>query len=81
MAKILHFPKTDSQTPADFIKESIGILEENKPKNVLIAYKLEDGTVMTGYFNCDFGDRQEMLGHIQCDIIDQMILANLGDRY
>ncbi|MCK9460699.1 MAG: hypothetical protein M0R80_13760 [Proteobacteria bacterium] len=80
MAKIIHFPPTLADTPLAFIGECQGVIKENDIKSILIAYKLDDGSVMTGYFECDFGTRQELAGHIQCDIIDQMILAN-PDRY
>lgn len=80
MVKILHFPKSNTDTPIEFIEETKGIVSGEDVISVLVAFKLSDGTVMTGYHKCDFGTRQELVGHIQCDIIDQMILAN-EDRY
>jgi len=82
MAKIIHFPdnrpKFDSAT--DFLNDSIKVLEDEKVESVLIAGRSKDGYVVTGYHKCDFGLRQELCGHIQCDIIDQMIREN-PERY
>lgn len=80
MPKIIPFPKTDAQSVDAFLRQSIEILLENKVYSLLIAGKCENGEVITGYYECDFGQRQEICGHIQCDIIDQMIRAN-PDRY
>ena len=80
MAKIIHFPKTDAERPIDFLVETIDIVKEREVESVVICFKMADGEVMTGYFNADFGTRQEICGHIQCDIIDSMILVN-PERY
>lgn len=80
VAKIIHFPKNKSITPQDFVQEISEAVKENPAKSIMVACKLEDGSVMTGYFNCDFGTKQELVGHIQCDIIDQMIRTN-SERY
>ena len=81
MADIIYFPPTNNWiSVTDFLQDSIKKLEEEKAVKCLIAAKTEDGSVITAYFNCGFGEKQELLGHIQCDIIDQMIRAN-PDRY
>lgn len=80
MAKIVNFPKTKAQDPNDFLVETIDIVKEREVESIVISLKLKDGEIMTGYFNADFGTRQEICGHIQCDIIDSMILAN-SERY
>lgn len=82
MAKIIRLIDHMEKYPdaAQFLIDTARIFEGEGIETVLIAGKSKDGQVMTGYFNCDFGERQELCGHVQCDIIDQMILANL-DRY
>lgn len=86
MAEIIPLPTSQAATPMAFIQESRDILANNymdgeqEVVSVIVAYKCKDGTVLTGYHNADFGTKQEMLGHIQCDVIDQMIRAN-PDRY
>lgn len=64
----------------DFLGEACEELIKHGTVSIVIAAKNAAGEVLTGYFRCDVGTRQEICGHIQCDIIDQMILANL-DRY
>lgn len=76
MAKIIHFSQPNDVSLKEYIQETKQILEEEGVDNLLIAAKLKDGRVITGYYHCDFGSRQELLGHIQCDVIDQMIQAN-----
>lgn len=80
MAKIIHFPNSQAQTSDDFLTETFDIAREQEIESIVVSFRLKSGEVMTGYFNADFGTRQEICGHIQCDIIDQMILSNL-DRY
>ena len=80
VAQVINFPQNKAVAPQEFIQEISEAIKENPVMSIMVACKLEDGSVMTGYFNCDFGTKQELVGHIQCDIIDQMIRANT-DRY
>ena len=82
MANIIRFPMPDKEysSAKDFLQDSADRLEAEGVEAVLIAGKSRDGQVVTGYYQCSFGVRQELCGHIQCDIIDQMIRANI-DRY
>jgi hypothetical protein len=82
MADIIRFPRPDDEydSTRDFLQDTILRLEEEGVESVLIAGKTKDGQVITGYYKCNFGLRQELCGHIQCDIIDQMIRAN-PERY
>jgi len=80
LAKIIHFPQSNARSPNDFLTETFDIAKEEEIESIVVSFKLKNGEVMTGYFNADFGTRQEICGHIQCDIVDQMILANL-ERY
>lgn len=79
MGKIVKF-KTQKENVKDFldeVKEEVDNLEIN---NLIIASKLKDGTVITGYTkNLDMGEKQELLGHIQADIINEMIRINYID--
>lgn len=81
MAKILHFPIPESEsTIEEFLKETAEIAKSDEAICAVVACKLPDGSWITGYKNADWGTRNEAMGHIQSDIIDQMILSNL-DRY
>lgn len=80
MSKIIKLP-VKSETVEGFAEEIKEFILTNNGKSVMIAMKCDDGTVLTGYYNCEWAVKLEMLGHVQCDIIDQMILTNLGERY
>jgi len=80
MAEILHFPPSEAQTPEEFINETRDMMAGEDISSVIIVAKNSNGEVTTGYYQCDFSTRLELSGHIQCDIIDQMIRAN-PERY
>lgn len=81
-AKIIHFPEEGREYASvrSYLLDVALKLELEDCDNVLIAAKNKNGEVITGYYKANFGLRQELCGHIQCDIIDQMIRANI-DRY
>ena len=81
MAKIIHFPSPKNEdTPEEFMLDTIETIKEMEVETIIIAAKNKEGYWVTGYLNADWATRNEALGHIQADIIDQMILSNL-DRY
>lgn len=68
--------KTDSLLEfVDEIKEQI---KEYNIDNMIVASKLKDDDhyVITGYKNLTMAEKQELVGHIQVDIIDEMIRKN-----
>lgn len=70
--------KTKTDNLKEFIEDFINKADEMKLDNVLIATKVRNGDnyVMTGYCNLDMAEKQELLGHIQIDIINEMIRQN-----
>ena len=81
MAKIIHFPSPKNEdTPEEFMLDTIETIKEMEAETIIIAAKNKEGYWVTGYLNADWATRNEALGHIQADIIDQMILSNL-DRH
>lgn len=79
MAKIIKF-KTKKENVKKFLNEVIEEVDNLEIDNMIIASKLKDGTVVTGYTkNLDMGEKQELLGHIQADIINEMIRINYID--
>ena len=76
MAKIINFKSTNSQV-IDFLKEAIDIVKDKNIDNVLISFKVkDDNSIMTGYCNLDMGEKQELVSHIQIDIVRDMINQN-----
>lgn len=77
MAEIFHLPQPEKEKSIrDFLIESVMVLEKRGCTNAIICAKDAEGTVVTGYYNLDCGERQELCAHIQCDIIDKMIMIN-----
>ena len=75
MAKIIQFPST--QSPAMWMEELSELIQDDSP--VAIAIKLPDGSVATGYWRCDAGTRMELIGHLQADVMFNMVKANMDD--
>lgn len=77
MARIINFKNKNNQVK-DFLEEAKNIVEKENIDNVMIAFKLKNGEdcVMTGYCNLSMGEKQELLGHIQVDIVKDMIEHN-----
>ena len=82
MSKIIHFPdkKEEICTASDFLSDCAQTMKDEGVTSILIAGKNDQGQVITGYYNCGFALKHELCGHIQCDVVDQMIRAN-PDRY
>lgn len=70
--------KSQSDKVVDFLEDAIVKVKEYKADNILIAIKLngQDGYVLTGYHNLNMAEKQELIGHIQIDVIDEMIHQN-----
>ena len=76
MAKIIHIGK---DAP---IKNILGdlqtMVEEGKVVTLSAAIKLTDGCVATAY-HADFGERAELIGHMQADLTWSMVVANIEE--
>lgn len=77
MGKIIKL-KSNQENVIEFLEDAIVQARKYDVDNVMIAFKLrqEDQYVMTGYCNLDMCEKQELIGHIQIDIIDDMIRRN-----
>lgn len=72
MGKIIHLQRP---TKEEWTQEVIRALSEGKK----IAVAIEcDGYVETAYWQCDWADKQVLIGHLQADVIDGMIQATYG---
>ncbi len=74
MGKIIRL-KSKQENVIEFLEDAIVQARKYNADNVMIAFKLrqEDANIMTGYCNLDMGEKQELLGHIQVDIVNDMI--------
>ena len=72
MGKVLNFPETvDKKEWAQEVLEAF--MEQGE--NMSVAIHLPDGGVLTAYWNCDFAQKQILLGHMQVDIINDCMKA------
>lgn len=77
MGKVVKI-KTKNDNLKEFLDDFLKKVDEMDLDNVLIATKVKNGEnyVMTGYCNLDLCEKQELLGHIQIDIVNDMIRQN-----
>lgn len=73
MGKILDFPTAQS-----WIESAIDGIEDKTP--ILIAYKMPNGEVCTGWWKASLQERQELIAHLQIDVMLGVVRENLeGD--
>lgn len=77
MGKIIKL-KSNQENVIEFLEDAIVQAKKHHVDNVMIAFKLrqEDAYIMTGYCNLDMAEKQELIGHIQVDIVNDMIRRN-----
>lgn len=77
MGKIIKF-KSKSDNLVEYLEDLIKKVKENKIDNIAVAMKTkkEDAYVMTGYFGLDLCEKQELLSHMQLDIVNEMVYIN-----
>lgn len=70
--------KSKTENILEFIEELKDNVNKYKIDNIMVACKLKDSNhyVITGYKNLTMSEKQELVGHIQIDIIDEMIRNN-----
>lgn len=74
------FPDQQDQSKENMLRvlrDMIADVEAGKVENFAIAAKLSDGTIGTGWANCDIGQRQELVSHLQVDIFYKIVYVNL----
>lgn len=76
-AKIIKF-KSKTDNVISFLEDAKEKVKEYEVDNVLIAMKLknQENYVLTGYHNLNMAEKQELIGHIQVDIVNDMIQQN-----
>ena len=75
---IIQFP-TDSVNVDEWIKLSTQHIAHDTP--VIMAYKMPDGEVHTAYWNAKPFQKQELLGHIQMDIMMDCVKMNAEEIF
>ena len=72
MGKVLNFPEAADKK--EWAQEVLKAFME-QGENMSVAIHLPDGDVLTAYWNCDFAQKQILLGHMQVDIINDCMKA------
>ena len=77
MGKVIKL-KSNQENVIEFLEDAIVQARKYNVDNVMVAFKLrqEDAYIMTDYCNLDMAEKQELVGHIQVDIINDMIKQN-----
>lgn len=71
--------KTKSDDVVEFLEQAIAHVKERKIDNVMVVMKLradDEGNVLAGYCNLNVAEKQELVGHIQVDIMRDYIERN-----
>lgn len=80
MSKVIPFPlEKGIETPEDFVQDFLHKIRSGvvTPRKIAIAMECEEGYVMTGYFDCDVADKQNLASHIQVDIMWEVVKSNI----
>lgn len=74
MGKVLRFP-TETVNVEEWLKKVIEHANHDTP--IVLAMKLPNGEVLTAYWKSEFNVRQELLSHIQIDIMMGVVAQNI----
>lgn len=74
MGKVLQFP-TESVNVKEWLNKVTEHMDYNTP--IIMAMKLPNGEVETTYWHSDLPTRQELVSHIQIDIMMGVVADNI----
>ena len=61
---------------ASWLEEFLEKIDKEDPEQIMVASKNKDGTLNTGYYNCNVSDKSVFAFHILVDAVWAVILAN-----
>lgn len=76
MAKIIRL-KTGQDNLVEALTDILEMAKSGELSNFVFAGKCPNGEVVSAWAKADFGERNELMGHIQADIMYAMIEANM----
>ena len=77
MSKIIKLFKTDEDDLVKKIEEVLIKAKNGEFKNFIFATEMVDGKVGTAWACCDLPKRQELISHLQIDVIVGTIYENI----
>ncbi|MGD9678426.1 MAG: hypothetical protein AB7V16_08795 [Vulcanibacillus sp.] len=76
MAKIIRF-KTPQDNLIETLERILELARNGEIENFILAAKLPNGEVATSWSNADVGTRNELVSHLQLDVVYAVIEANM----
>lgn len=76
MAKVIKLHKTAQDSLIEALEYILEEAKAGKLNSFIFAGKLENGDIATSYSGLDMGGKLELVGHVQVDIVNDMIKAN-----
>lgn len=79
LSKVIPFPMSKGvKTPEEFVGELYEKIASGEVvvDKIAVVMQSPEGYVMTGYLNCDVGDKQLLASHIQVDAMWGIVKAN-----
>jgi len=70
MGKIINFP-----TAQNWLDSASNCIDDDTP--ILIAYKMQSGEVCTGWWKASLQERQELISHLQIDVMMGVVSENV----
>ena len=77
MAKIIQLFKGDQDTIVEKLEEILEMAKRGELKNFVLAGDHESEGIATAWACCDLGKRQELISHLQIDVIVGYVTENL----
>ena len=76
MAKIIRL-KTPQDTAVESLAEVLEMAKRGELINYILAAKRPDGEVVTSWANADVVERNELVSHLQIDVVYSVIEAHM----
>ena len=76
MSKIIKLFKAEEDDVVEKLEEILIKAKNGEFKNFIFASEMMDGAVGTAWACCDLPKRQELISHLQIDVITGIIIEN-----
>lgn len=76
MARIVKLFKTEQDNVVKTLEDILAKAKNGEIKSFVIASEMQDGAIGTAWVSCDLPKRQNLLAHMQVDIIAGVIIEN-----
>ncbi|XJZ25970.1 hypothetical protein ACF5W4_11210 [Bacillota bacterium Lsc_1132] len=80
MGKVIEFKTKDQQGQESLVRrleELVEMAKAGEVKDFVLAGHSTDGTVLTGFSNAEINQRQELISHLQVDVVYEVCRINI----